>query len=121
MRRSQPWKTNRSRVLRANSTSAEDILWYHLSNRNLNGHKFVRQAPIESYFADFLCREQRFIIKVDGATHGEPGDIGRDLKRSRALEALGYKIFRIHNADIVKNIDGVLDHILAVLEERAGD
>ena len=121
MRRAQPWKTNRSRVLRENLTSAEDTLWYHLRNRNLNGYKFVRQAPIDSYFVDFLCREHRLIIEVDGATHGEAGDVVRDLKRSRSLEDLGYKIFRIHNADIFGNIDSVLDHILAVLEDRAGD
>ena len=118
MRRSQPWKTNRSRVLRSNATSAEDVLWHHLRNRHLNGFKFVRQAPIENYFADFLCREARFIVEVDGGTHGELHEIAADAERTRALGNLGYKIFRVSNGDIYGNIDFVLDHILAALEGR---
>ncbi|MDO9383329.1 MAG: DUF559 domain-containing protein [Hyphomicrobiaceae bacterium] len=46
MRGSQPWNTNRSRVLRANATSAEPRLWRELRSGHLDGHKFVRQAAI---------------------------------------------------------------------------
>jgi very-short-patch-repair endonuclease len=120
MRRAQPWKTNRSRALRFNATSAEDVLWYHLRNRNLNGFKFVRQAPIENFFADFLCRETRLIVEVDGGTHGEPHEIAADAVRTAVLEKLGFKIIRTHNRDIYDNIDGVLEHIVAVLEGRIG-
>ncbi len=118
MRRAQPWKTNRSRVLRSNATSAEDVLWYHLRNRNLNGFKFVRQAPVENCFADFLCKEAHLIVEIDGGTHGEPQEIAADALRTSELEKLGYKVFRAHNRDIYDNIDGVLDHIAAILEGR---
>jgi very-short-patch-repair endonuclease len=119
MRRAQPWKTNRARVLRSNATSAEDVLWFHLRNRHLNGFKFVRQGPVENYFADFICKEQRLIVEVDGGTHSEPHETEGDGERTTALEKLGYKIFRVQNIDIYENIDGVLEHILAVLEGRA--
>ena len=118
MRRSQPWKTNRSRVLRSNASSAEDVLWFHLRNRHLKGFKFVRQAPIEHYFADFLCREERLIVEVDGGTHGEPHEIAADAGRTAALEKRGYRILRAGNTDIYENINGVLELILAVLEGR---
>ena len=118
MRRSQPWKTNRSRALRSNATSAEEVLWYYLRNRHLNGFKFVRQASIENYFADFLCRETRLIVEVDGGTHGETREIAADAGRTAILEKLGYKILRAQNQDIYDNLDGVLDHILAALEGR---
>jgi very-short-patch-repair endonuclease len=118
MRRAQPWKTNRSRVLRDNATSAEDALWFHLRNRSLNGFKFVRQAPVENYFADFLCKEARLIVEVDGGTHGEPDEIAADTSRTATLEMLGYRIVRAHNQDVYDNIDGVLEHIAAILEER---
>lgn len=118
MRRSQPWKTNRSRVLRSNAASAEDVLWFHLRNRNMNGFKFVRQVPIDKYFADFLCREAHLIVEVDGGTHGEPHEITADAVRTAALENLGYKIIRAHNRDIYDNIEGVLDSIAAILECR---
>ena len=100
MRRSQPWKTNRSRVLRSNATSAEDVLWFHLRNRNLNGFKFVRQAPIGIFFADFLCNQARLIVEADGGTHGELHEILFDADRSRQLEMLGYKILRVTNVDL---------------------
>ena len=118
MRRSQPWNTNRSRVLRGNATSAEDVLWSQLRNRQLCGFKFVRQAPIDGYFADFLCREERLIVEVDGATHGESDEVARDAERTRALEALGYKIIRAHNGEVFDNIEGVLEFVLAALEDR---
>ena len=56
MRSQQPWRTNRSRVLRSQPISAEVKLWARLRNRQLGGLKFVRQAPVGRYFADFLPR-----------------------------------------------------------------
>ncbi len=106
--------------MRSNATSAEDVLWFHLRNRSLNGFKFVRQAPIENYFADFLCKEARLIVEVDGGTHGKLHEIAADAVRTAVLEKLDYKIVRAHNRDIYDNIHGVLDHIAAVLEGREG-
>jgi very-short-patch-repair endonuclease len=79
MRGPQPWQTNRSRVLRTGHISAEARLWSKLRNRQLGGLKFVRQAPIEPYFVDFLCRERKVIIEVDGATHDTDNEAARDL------------------------------------------
>ncbi|MCB1509682.1 MAG: DUF559 domain-containing protein, partial [Hyphomicrobiaceae bacterium] len=55
MRGTQPWRTNRARTLRSATTSAEDLLWQRLRNRQLGGLKFVRQFSIGPYFADFAC------------------------------------------------------------------
>jgi very-short-patch-repair endonuclease len=120
MRSSQPWKSNRSRVLRANASSAEDVLWQHLRNRRLGGFKFVRQAPIAGHFADFLCRDAGLIVEVDGGTHGEAYEIKKDAARSRCLEALGFRLLRVQNCEVYENVDGVLDFILATLEGRGG-
>ncbi|MGN6102888.1 MAG: DUF559 domain-containing protein, partial [Devosia sp.] len=46
-----------ARKLRARMTDAERRLWYHLRDRRLLGHKFVRQQPVGPYIADFACRE----------------------------------------------------------------
>jgi very-short-patch-repair endonuclease len=115
MRGTQPWKVNRSRVLRSTATSAEDILWFHLRSRRLGGFKFVRQFPIENYFADFACRDARLIVEIDGGTHGTSAERSNDSKRTQALNALGYRVARFHNNDVYENLDGVLDHLLAVL------
>jgi very-short-patch-repair endonuclease len=116
MRGTQPWKVNRSRVLRANGTSAEDKLWFHLRDRRLGGFKFVRQFPIESYFVDFVCRKQRLIVEIDGGTHDSASELANDLVRDGVLTGLSYRVVRIHNADVFENVDRVLDHLLAILK-----
>ncbi|MBL8884244.1 MAG: DUF559 domain-containing protein [Hyphomicrobium sp.] len=118
MRGQQPWRSNRSRVLRANATSAEARLWSCLRNRGLGGFKFVRQAPIGPYFVDFLCRGNSLIVEVDGGTHSEPYERAADAARTIELEGLGYRIVRVTNPDVYDNLDGVLDGLLAILEAR---
>lgn len=115
MRRAQPWKTNRARVLRSNATSAEDRLWYELRARRLNGLKFVRQCPIGPFFVDFACREAKIIVEVDGGTHSTADELARDDARTAYLEGLGFRIFRAHNIEVYENIDGVLDTLLALI------
>ena len=119
MRRAQPWRTNRARVLRANATSAEDRLWFHLSNRQCNGLKFVRQASIGPYFADFVCREHLIVVEVDGATHCSDIEVVADRQRSIYFQKLGYRVFRVHNAEIFESVDGVVDTLLAFIANPA--
>ena len=60
-----------ARRLRANQTDAETVLWNRIRNRQIDEHKFARQVPILGYICDFVCREQRLIIEVDGGQHNE--------------------------------------------------
>ncbi|MDX2203186.1 MAG: DUF559 domain-containing protein [Hyphomicrobiaceae bacterium] len=115
MRSAQPWRTNRARALRAKHVGAEELLWRRLRSRQLGGHKFVRQLPVGSYFADFACRACRLIIELDGGTHSEAGERATDAARSRALEMAGFRVMRIDNVDVYSNMDGVLDTILEAL------
>ena len=119
MRRTQPWKTNRSRVLRANETSAEAKLWDELHNRRLAGQKFVRQAAVGPFFADSLCRERRIVVKIDGGNHGTDDEIAADQRREQDLARLGYRVFRAGNEEIYSNMDGVIGALLALIEEAA--
>ena len=118
-RTAQPWKTDRARALRDRATSAEDWLWSRLRGRRLQGLKFVRQAPVGAYFVDFLCREHRVVVEVDGATHGTAAEILRDRERTAFLEREGYRVFRAHNEEVYENLDGVLESLLAFV--RGGD
>ncbi len=119
MRGPQPWKSNRARALRSANVSGEAKLWSHLRNRKLAGFKFVRQAPIGPYFADFLCRDALLIVEVDGGTHSEPQESAADQARQQALEQMGYRIVRVWNADVTGNIDGVLTTLLIELQKGA--
>lgn len=81
MRGANPAKTDRARRLRCNATDAELKLWYHLRSRRLGSCKFVRQEPIGPYVVDFVCRERRLIVEVDGGQHAiDTRDKARDLK-----------------------------------------
>ncbi|HLH12511.1 MAG TPA: DUF559 domain-containing protein [Methylovirgula sp.] len=109
-------ETRRARQLRRNQTSAEEQLWRALRGRKLNGFKFVRQLPLGPYFADFVCREQKLVVEVDGATHGSDAEVSRDERRSAYLAGLGYRVVRITNAEIFGGIENVVEAILAALE-----
>ena len=57
--------------LRFNQSDAENILWYRLRSRNLNGFKFRRQHVLHGYIVDFVCLEEKLIIELDGGQHDE--------------------------------------------------
>ncbi len=61
--------TARAKSLRNVASPPERLLWQNLRNRQLGGHKFNRQMPVGPYFADFLCREFRLIVELDGISH----------------------------------------------------
>ncbi|KAB2941828.1 MAG: DUF559 domain-containing protein [Hyphomicrobium sp.] len=117
MRGPQPWRTNRSRALRSRQVTAEAKLWEELRSRRLGGFKFVRQAAIGPYFADFACREKKLIVEVDGATHGLDEEIAADQARTAALERMGYRVCRVTNDDVERNMDGVLEWLLHELQK----
>jgi very-short-patch-repair endonuclease len=108
-------KTKRARALRQSDNDAEDKLWRELRNRRLNGHKFVRQLPIGSYFADFACREAKLVIEVDGSQHAESE---YDEKRNIYMTGQGWSVLRLWNVDMFGEMEPVLETILAALEGR---
>jgi very-short-patch-repair endonuclease len=111
MRGEQPWRTNRSRVLRSRPISAEAKLWAYLRNRQLGGHKLVPGAN-----RTVFRRLRQVIIEVDGGTHSTDREIADDAKRTSDLQALGYRVFRVCNDDVYHNIDCVLDALLGFIE-----
>ncbi|WKA27689.1 endonuclease domain-containing protein [Bradyrhizobium roseum] len=97
-----------ARQLRVNQTDAETVLWNRIRNRQIDGHKFARQVPIFCYICDFVCRERRLIIEVDGGQHNESE---ADVIRDRRLTDQGYRVLRFWNNDVLGNIEGVLTAI----------
>jgi very-short-patch-repair endonuclease len=98
-------KTPRPRRLRSEQTDAEKKLWWRLRNRQVAGCKFVRQEPIGPYICDFVCREERLVIEVDGGQHA---DSAADRVRDQWLVSHNYRVMRFWNNDVLSNIDGVL-------------
>jgi len=105
--------TCRARSLRRRSTHAEWVLWLELRDRRLDGFKFARQQPIGRFYVDFVCREGRLIVEVDGGQHADnPADRIRDAY----LTTLGYRVCRIWNNEVIENIEGVLQMLKSKLE-----
>jgi very-short-patch-repair endonuclease len=73
----------------------------------------VRQEPIGPFVADFVCRERRLIVEVDGGQHA---DNKRDVQRDEWLVAHRYRVLRFWNNEVLGNMDGVLETIAAALD-----
>ena len=105
------------RQLRKAPTAAEQKLWSRLRQHQL-GCKFRRQHPTGGYIADFACVERRLIVEADGGQHAEsPGD----LIRTQRLEALGWRVLRFWNDEILENPDGVVEAILQALQASSAE
>ena len=102
------------RRLRRQATNAETKLWFGIRDRRLGGFKFVRQEAIGSYVVDFVCREKKLVVEVDGGQHAENM---HDRARDCALAADGYHVVRFWNSDVLNNLEGVLFALLEKLEE----
>lgn len=101
-----------ARALRRNMTEAETLLWQHLRNRRLAGHKFRRQWTIGPFVADFACIERKLVIEADGGQHA---DSQSDAHRTRYLESHGWRVLRFWNNDVLAKPEGVLTEILTHL------
>lgn len=115
MRGRQPWRVNRARTLRDGGSSAEDVFWNHIRNRQLSDFKFVRQCPIGPHYVDFVCREQKLVVEIDGGTHTTPSEVKADAVRDATLAEFSYRVVRVRNDEVYDNHDGVLASLLVEL------
>lgn len=99
-----------AREHRKNSTSAENFAQDKLRNRKFYGLKFNRQYLIEYkqimnnrlyYIADFHNFEHKIVIEIDGSVHQEQQEY--DQERQADIEAIGYKVIRFTNEDVICN------------------
>ena len=104
-----------ARTFRKNMTDTEQKLWSHL-RRNQLGHYFRRQVPIGKYIVDFMCRQKKLIIEIDGIQHSTMKGLERDRQRDEYLSSEGYHVLRFNNSKISTNVDGIVDVIYNALQ-----
>ena len=104
--------------LRSKATDAERKLWRHLWRIPIDGSHFRRQVPIGPYIADFACHQIGLVIELDGSQHARDAEVVRDAARTSFLEKQGYKVIRFWNAEVLTELDAVLDTIYAAARER---
>lgn len=96
-----------ARKLRNNSTPAEIKLWREvLRAKQMRGYGFLRQRPIKTYIADFMCKELKLIIEVDGFSH-QIKDPDADFRRDADLAIDGYTTLRFTDRQVMQDIDNV--------------
>jgi 5-methyltetrahydrofolate--homocysteine methyltransferase len=100
----------RARELRGQSTLAEKTLWETLRARRLDGNKFRRQYSIEFFIVDFCCTELKLVIEVDGEIH--TGQTEYDHERTQVLNAMGFRVLRFSNQQVLTQLSQVLALIL---------
>jgi very-short-patch-repair endonuclease len=102
-----------ARRLRKEMTEAEKKLWQELCARRFEKFKFRRQFPVGPYIADFVCLSNRLIVEVDGSQHDASE---HDRKRDVFLNEQGFRVLRLWNIGVLKDMDGAILTILDALE-----
>ena len=97
-------------------TTQERKIWQIIRNRQFYGYRFLRQFVIENYIVDFICREKKIVIEIDGGQHNEDLGVEYDNKRTQFLESKGYRVVRFWNNEIDNNLNGVYQKLKEVFE-----
>ena len=97
-----------ARSLRKNATKAEIRLWSELLRAGkMQGYTFLRQRPVLNYIADFMCKELKLIIEVDGFTHESDKQWYKDKDRQQELEDNGFTVLRFTDEEILNDLENV--------------
>ena len=108
---------SRSRELRKNLTESEQRLRYFLRKKRFLGLRFNRQVPIGDYIVDFLCKNKKLIIEIDGEQHTSQEATTYDLNRTIFLNQKGYTVLRYWNFEVFEDIEVVLEDILSFVDK----
>jgi very-short-patch-repair endonuclease len=119
MRGTTPELERAARGLRREMTPAERQLWRKLRDHRLGGLSFRRQHPLDQFILDFYCLAHQLAVEVDGAVHDDPTQAERDHARTVQLGALGVRVVRFRNEEVLTDLRSVLARIkMAIREDR---
>jgi very-short-patch-repair endonuclease len=107
-------KLQRAKELRREMTPAEKVLWEELRANKLGVH-FRRQQVIQGFIVDFYCHRAGLVVEVDGDVHDLQKE--EDERREKVLSALGLRIVRFRNDEVVRNVSAVVGKIRELLKK----
>ena len=108
---------DRARELRRHSSEAHKALAERFAKADLGRYTFKRHAVVGSAIVDFNCHVLGMAIDID--EEGEDEALAR--RRDKSLEAVGIRVMRIKAADVLENIDEVLQRVTAGMRMRIAD
>ena len=107
----------RARHLRRHSSEAHKALAERFATAHLGRHTFKRHAVVGSAIVDFNCHTLGMAIVID--EEDVPEAVLK--RRDKSLESVGIRTMHIKAADILENMDAVLERITAGMRMRIAD
>ena len=101
------------RVSPASLSAAERGLWGILRDRQVAGARFMRRFAIGRLVVDFVCRERRLAVMIEG---GRP----RGDSHEQSLATRGYRLLRLHEQDILRHPARVRAAVAMTLDHSDG-
>ncbi|MEM6857164.1 MAG: DUF559 domain-containing protein [Pseudomonadota bacterium] len=108
---------DRAREMRRFASPANKALAAKFAGADLGRYTFKRFAVVGSAIVDFNCHNLGMAIMIDE----EDQDETLAKRRDKSLEAVGIRVMRIKAADILENMDAVLQRITAGMRMRIAD
>ncbi|MEO0462533.1 MAG: DUF559 domain-containing protein [Pseudomonadota bacterium] len=108
---------DRAREMRRFASPANKALAAKFADADLGRYTFKRFAVVGSAIVDFNCHNLGMAIMIDE----ECDDPALATRRDKSLESVGIRVMRIKAADILANMDTVLERITAGMRIRIGD
>lgn len=103
-----------AKTMRTNATDAESLMWQLLRAKHFMNLKFRRQHVIAPYIVDFYCHELGLVIELDGSQHNTDDGRAYDIERTKLLEALGLKVVRYWNRDVLGSTGVILEDLWGI-------
>ena len=85
-------------------------MWLKLRALKEQGWHFHKASPFRSFLLPFVEHEALLVVQL--------GD-GPSIVRDRLLREAGYTILRFPRSEAARNLNGLVDTIRAVLQDRA--
>ena len=118
MRPYEPRPRTPARRLRGALSAAEQRLWHWLRRRQVLDVQLYRQKPLLGYVVDFYAPAAGLVIEVDGSQHATASGLAADARRTADLEALGLRVIRFDNLQVLKETVAVMEEIYRVMQQR---
>jgi very-short-patch-repair endonuclease len=100
-----------ARSLRSSMTDAERRLWHAIRAKQIQGRMFTRQKTIGKHIVDFYCASASLVVELDGGQHYTVEGREKDGQRDADLAALGLRVLRFSDRDVMTNMAGTLETI----------